>query len=431
MGKLEQSQHAITQWQQKRSATLQLLEVSDQDLDTLISALDSDAPLHEFAILQGDFWSADHIRELAAGLAKHPELRFLKIIGKLGDNGARIFAKLLPELPNLEQLDLSANSIGATGASAIAQASQTHPALFELGLGGNNINSPAMEDFADLITGNPRIARIDMANNNTRREDEELLTAACIESKSKNLVWVVPSTFKGCTKINSDFGKRIGRLKEEDFGDLMVSDLKNLLDGRFGIMVVNRDFHNQPFNKTREMYKKLEAYVDTLPTVDDLPELTPEALTSLAPGFDRGVLDNPKTWEALPEIIACLAAQGTPLTAEHLQQQSSRSFTHLHNAESMGYFPELVRAMNESGEQIPFDALLFNGKLSLTTLSLVVSGEISEFFRFENWEGKSPRELRECLNVLCEEPIIAERLPPLHTLKAHLAREERATARSH
>ncbi|MGB1539973.1 MAG: hypothetical protein ACPG80_03350, partial [Rickettsiales bacterium] len=141
--------------------------------------------------------------------------------------------------------------------------------------------------------------------------------------------------------------------------------------------------------KTKEeITQYLEAY-RALPSVDatnpikkaDLFELSEEGLTPL---------DNPKTWQQLPQILEALDKQGEPLTLRELMRENHEGKPWLQRAVECRATQPLLTHLREQGQWPEASLFAGTGENGLNSLgqALLDCAATEHFFQASHWKDR-------------------------------------------
>ena len=181
----------------------------------------------------------------------------------------------------------------------------------------------------------------------------------------------------------------------------------------------------------KEVFKQFEKWYDTqqiLPDAVTQAKTVPELLACFS-----GASDHPPApiaaWNAFPDALATLCAQGKPVTAEMVQATERKGGSGiLQEAAKSFALPRVVEALNAQGVQLGSDFLLApDGELTPLGVVLTASGDIASFFTEDNWEGQSLRDLRGVLDALPD--AARNQITNTHQLTASLSRQKRGVER--
>ncbi|KAJ7977404.1 RAN GTPase-activating protein 2 [Quillaja saponaria] len=140
-------------------AYLSYLNLEDHGAEALANALKESAPLLEVLELSGNDISAKGAASLAACISAKQFLSKLNLSeNELKDEGAILISKALEQSHGqLNEVDLSANSIRRAGARLLAQAVVRKPGFKLLNINGNFISDEGLDEVKDIFNNLPDV----------------------------------------------------------------------------------------------------------------------------------------------------------------------------------------------------------------------------------------------------------------------------------
>jgi hypothetical protein len=181
----------------KGSTTLRTLCMNSCQLQDQHAELLAEAIKH--SLLRAVFFGHNSIGTLGACAILHASvasatLQSLALYGnRIGDNGAREIAKLLPAL-RLESLDLGKNDIGDEGAFALARG-LVSSRIKDISFAANLVTDRGGIAFAESLKGNPRIERLDLSDNTEISEVTVMAMRSAIRAhRSIRIISLAPGT---------------------------------------------------------------------------------------------------------------------------------------------------------------------------------------------------------------------------------------------
>ena len=356
-------------------------------------------------------------------LGELPQLTNISIMraGLTDDHIAKL-APVLDTMPNLERLDFDGNEIGDAGIADLMPVIASKPNFFSFILGNNeNITSDCVATIVQHLPDMPQIAQFEISEQCISAEAGQSISDTLLAMNPRNL-WHGGST-EELREFQDQNRKRLGKLADSFLGHdnpskIPSHELWEIDRCRLGIRNIRG---NNP-----EKWAEFDAYLAGIPSVAIGDVSAPEDLFAKAENGSCP-LDHKDMWEHFPAICEKLAAQGTPLTLEHLQEWGRTARSHLRNAIALAPMEQLMPGLEASGIQIQKDLLLDDeGYPTFLLEDLMSRGKVKGLFCYENWSGASIVDVKEVTSQLRDD----QKPDNFNALSVQLSRDARSLARS-
>lgn len=380
-----------------------------------------------------DTWLTDkNAPAVAQALENMPYIQHVRIINSgLTEEGFGLIADALKNKTELESVDFSDQKQEVKCGQHLAALMESCPNLHSITARRMNIGDEGFEAIAAAYPKNDSISFLSFSNCSPSPEAAANLSQTMLNTPSHNLVHVdmegAAPELKQLTHDNKTAMQKAADLLESAFNYKeiredeveLVDDLHELTAGE----IAKIRHHLPGIKAVAGLDEATEAFCDMLDMLPELEQGQPATLENLTHKRFKSspcALDNPLTWEKMPEIAEQLQTQGTPLTREFLAQKSKTGEDYL--TAGLLYAPkQAMRALNASGLQIGYEDLIDTETRTPTQLckTLAKYDSLNDTFSPKNWTGKPVQELRATYNALPE--AMQSQVQGYHSLTARLS----------
>ena len=315
------------------------------------------------------------------------------------------------ESPNLREFSLQHDNLSMESVKAIIAALGEKPYL-------TVVNLREM----DIEIQTPHMMPDDYEQNSKETQIKVLLEDAMLENGNPNLAQCSPQS--GTTKAycfeNIAAACILRDRMREGINTLNIGEIQQI---QARLPIISRQFATGTGISRQEMDDVFSRFdqllLNTLPIMTPSLANRPEDLLEPKPnGF--APLDNPLTWEFLPEICARLEKQGSPFTVEQLMAPNKEGKSFLQTRLEAVPPVAVLATLEKCGLPLRGDVLLDGDKPSPLFRHLILEHSTALLFKENNWHGATPEELKAVIRALPADQKPANR----HTLLAGLSRQQ-------
>lgn len=371
--------------------TLDYVVKNSEDLHAFPNIIRNNPGIGELSLCGATGAPPELLEDLTGSLAALPKLHYLKFnYMNINNQAMSHLTSALAELPRVTVIDCSHNPIGDQPMEAIADLMRNRPNFLGLRLNSTSITQAGWNVICRAVLATPHPNLLHFSSNHSNLLVEPFLT--------HNLT----ATRRG-----------VGVVKE---GKIKPIDLWNVHERATAIT-----------NQGGLQYmQQLEKWLE------HLPQFSPETAPSFEAAFTANEIgytpiDNPKTWDAHPNLLEELAAQDG-LTEEMLNRRTPHGQSLIEHA--LAYSADIrtvIQTLNDNDIRLQADALFQEDGSPSKLLEIVTERrQVAGLFTADNWLDASPRSVKTVLAKL--PPDMRDLIPNKHGLINCLERQQQSKA---
>lgn len=413
--------------------TMALNEAGTEECEPLFAALAEKHSLRHLD-LRGNWLGDRQAPAIAAIIESNPYIGHFSVADTgMTAKGAAIIAQALEGRDELYSVSLSTNALGDEGAKHLAKLLETCPALSELRAEDADIGDEGLLAITAALTDKTELTALHLGNNLCSQQANDALAAALLANGSPNFIETgMPRPDARVTELCVSNRKLLDQAEgtleelyrhvENRYGDVEVENELDSLVAAEIALIRPRISALRHRGNVDEALEEVESMLEDMPVLPEDAPPTLEALTAKGKYGGWCPLDNPLTWEQMPEIATALAAAGTPLTHELLAGKSGTGESFL--TVGLAYAPDAtIESLNLSGLRIGHAELIDSENRMPTRLCkyLTKQGAMGSVFAESNWPAETLPEMRATYNALPDDA--KEQVGGFHALAATLAQK--------